>query len=78
MRKKYLKMPNKKIKAVEKNMVIVKLKKTKTQLVESIKIEFAKKDYMKAPLRKACTNVWITTGAMHFSFMYHIQSFLFS
>lgn len=25
MRKKYLKMPNKKIKAVEKNMVIVKL-----------------------------------------------------
>ena len=43
-------------------------RETKQKLIESAKVEFMEKGYMKASLRTICKNAGVTTGAMYFFF----------
>ena len=43
-------------------------RETKQKLIESAKVEFIEKGYMKASLRTICKNAGVTTGAMYFFF----------
>ncbi len=43
-------------------------KDTREHLIESAMAEFSEKGYMKASLRKICSNAGVTTGALYFFF----------